>query len=1220
MFTYNKDLNLLVYHKVRNVDMGDRFDCLKDVKESFQKFINSTALETVELINEILHDRTDVSDSFIFTTGTERGYRQDIEHKVIYGYVKGRQPVKVFVMPYMDSLGKLHFYRRGDSTKILVNKLVSSDDISYDVARKCLSLVLNKRTIRITSKKKSIQVEGVNGNNVDLAVLVDMLQYKEGKNVNIKPLLLNPLLQNSLVNVDGRPNKFAVSTIDKDTKLISGFLENDDYGASKIRNSLNSTVSLSRALGEVLSRPVLEFPAGTYVTQAVIDRVAENYINTIYIKYIIPAPKLKITGGIGPGFEGAMITSIDAGTIVTPYLRPYLYEYYPDFADCDMLPEKIQVSGSYFSFNGKYASQEILDFLYSVGFHGVRVGSKGLPYYFELEVIGNNTYLEDGKWVHYADGVVDRHYIGDRITSEDLLALLSTIGFMNATGKNVFMDKDRDFLKNVEMANEAMSKALAKAIRSHMRMFTSHIVSYIRGGAQDTMYIFSKLTEEFRSNLQEAGVIDTCDTTNFLAEISQATHLNKKVLEAPESMRQIAVPYYGRICPFETPEGKQLGLVNNKALGCAVVDGELMASVRRVLKSGNKVRIADKIELLSVRDSMSVRISDIMELTPSNVEGEYLDTRITAIVPNPEPTGEKLVYAKVMTSDLDYVFAHTDAFISATVSTIPFACSDDAVRVSFGSKMMKAAIYLLDPDEPCVQTSMYREIFRSSDAYLLRATGNGVVDSIEQESVSIMYDGDSDLTVHVVDEFKVTKDSVVLMRYRVKVGDRVTKGQVLADTSFSNNGVYCPGKNELVAYMSTGYNYEDAVHVSERASIDFISMSSAEIKRNRDSAEIPDRSGMCKYFKRGEQLTSIPRRNSHGDVQQIPVTAEHSSGIWYNFDANAYSNNKRVFKFSLLGFNKLQTGDKMSGRHGNKGVDAKVSDNSEMPMLANGMSVRILLNPHGVPSRMNTGQIYEGHLGLAATVLGINVGSDAYNGATPNEVKALMRMAHELANCGNASMCRSICSKYGMPDDLITVIESHMPNILEWANTFDENGDAWLFNPVTGKWFPYKITIGVSTMLKLKQEIETKIHVRAGSLEGSYRMTTSQPPKGGEGGGQAMGEMELAAIMAYGASDMLYEMCGVKSDNETERCNSELEAAGSLLRVPEKYSTQRAVTNAMYFLEAFGIALDGDEGELPAVDWETSRSRYVYRVRDVIQEDSNEVSEENVDKVLSLLD
>ena len=109
MFTYNKDLNLLVYHKVRNVDMGDRFDCLKDVKESFQKFINSTALETVELINEILHDRTDVSDSFIFTTGIERGYRQDIEHKVIYGYVKGRQPVKVFVMPYMDSLGKLHF-------------------------------------------------------------------------------------------------------------------------------------------------------------------------------------------------------------------------------------------------------------------------------------------------------------------------------------------------------------------------------------------------------------------------------------------------------------------------------------------------------------------------------------------------------------------------------------------------------------------------------------------------------------------------------------------------------------------------------------------------------------------------------------------------------------------------------------------------------------------------------------------------------------------------------------------------------------------------------------------------------------------------------------------------------------------------------------------------------------------------------------------------------
>ena len=148
-----------------------------------------------------------------------------------------------------------------------------------------------------------------------------------------------------------------------------------------------------------------------------------------------------------------------------------------------------------------------------------------------------------------------------------------------------------------------------------------------------------------------------------------------------------------------------------------------------------------------------------------------------------------------------------------------------------------------------------------------------------------------------------------------------------------------------------------------------------------------------------------------------------------------------------------------------------------MPMLPNGTPVQILLNPHGLPSRMNAGQIMEAHLGLVATVLGIYINSDSFNGASLQEVQMLMKMTHELANCGNKELCWSIMSKYGMPRELQETVYGNMDQVMDWAGTFDEVGDCRLYNPMTGKWFPHKITIGVSTILKMKQEGESKIQI-----------------------------------------------------------------------------------------------------------------------------------------------
>lgn len=309
----------------------------------------------------------------------------------------------------------------------------------------------------------------------------------------------------------------------------------------------------------------------------------------------------------------------------------------------------------------------------------------------------------------------------------------------------------------------------------------------------------------------------------------------------------------------------------------------------------------------------------------------------------------------------------------------------------------------------------------------------------------------------------------------------------------------------------------------------------------------------------------------------------------------------RELHFNLLGYRKLTVGDKVSGRHGNKGVDAKVDSNSSMPMLPNGTPVQILLNPHGLPSRMNAGQIMEAHLGLVATVLGIYINSDSFNGASLQEVQMLMKMTHELANCGNKELCWSIMSKYGMPRELQETVYGNMDQVMDWAGTFDEVGDCRLYNPMTGKWFPHKITIGVSTILKMKQEGESKIHGRGGPLEEEYMMTSAQPTSGGaRGGGQAMGGMESWAVQSYGASNVAHDMVTVNSDDEVGRTNKLLDAFGSPVRIPERYAAPRALTNFIYYLEALGLKLEDDEGLLPAVDKYTSQERYIYDVGKMI--------------------
>lgn len=1224
MLSYDKGSNLLTLEKVHNPSLGEHLLLLKDLRESFDKFINEGVYEALESINEIMETEDSHYKKLIFKPTLVEGFGSDDPHIQIKCYPEGCSEagaIRVIDLPYMDNLGKLHFNK---NVKSFVCKLASSDDVSYDLAKQTLSLVLASRMIKITvsGKSKKIEAHGFGRSTISLAALAAFIAYEDGEQIDVWDIIRNPLLIPTLEAVKRKPEEIPVfyaqtrmvdyDTSDKKsgTMLIHNLREEPAYAVTRIRHSINRAVSLDRALGETLSRPVLNYEAGSYVTPAVIQDLKRNKVNCIYVQTVVPDSTSKIAGGMVN--KQLAYTVLGKGWTVTKYLADRIPELdkYPTIPTDTPVPHHLLND---FSFKGKYASKEILDFLQGAGEPGVYIGSDATPCYFETEILSNHT-LQYGdvysqaecqtmgvsphEWFCYLNDNTDSSYRKDRLYADDLLALLSTIGYILLRGKSVFLDRDKDFLKKVETPEIALKRELIYAIRKHVNTYRDSVRQYVKTGDPGKGVIFDALTHSFIKRLNEKKLLDRCDVTNYAAEISQALHVSVDMKEPPEIVRRISTPYYGRLCPFETPEGKRLGLVNTKALGCEIKDGNLLCTVRKVFHNGGTLTISNQIETLSVDQELQYRITDVLELTPGEKEGEYLNTRIKAKVPNPSITGDRQIIAEIMAEDLDYVYSHTESLISPTVSLIPFATTDDAIRVSFGSKMIKQGIYLLNPDKPRVQTSMYRDIFKCSDAYLLVAEKTGTVTAIDIGRITVMYDGDTDETVYKVNEFAANTERVLCMRYRVRENERVVRGQILADSSASQDGVYCPGKNLLVAYMPTGYNYEDAVHTSMEASVEMTSPSAKFVRRKISGSYEVNRDGMYKYYKAGEKITTVTKKQ--GNFIDAHDVHTNVSGIWYSIDDTGMGG-ARELHFNLLGYRKLTVGDKVSGRHGNKGVDAKVDSNSSMPMLPNGTPIQILLNPHGLPSRMNAGQIMEAHLGLVATVLGIYINSDSFNGASLQEVQMLMKMTYELANCGNKELCWSIMSKYGMPRELQETVYGNMDQVLDWAGTFDEVGDCRLYNPMTGKWFPHKITIGVSTILKMKQEGESKIHGRGGPLEEEYMMTSAQPTSGGaRGGGQAMGGMESWAVQSYGASNVAHDMVTVNSDDEVGRTNKLLDAFGSPVRIPERYAAPRALTNFIYYLEALGLKLEDDEGLLPAVDKYTSQERYIYDVGKMI--------------------
>ena len=589
-------------------------------------------------------------------------------------------------------------------------------------------------------------------------------------------------------------------------------------------------------------------------------------------------------------------------------------------------------------------------------------------------------------------------------------------------------------------------------------------------------------------------------------------------------VRDVNPSHYGRICPIESPEGANIGLITSLASYAKVDEyGFIMTPYRKV----ENCKITEQVDYLTANEENDVIISQATVTT--NDDNVMIDDEVAA-----RYRGETIL---VKPEQVDYIDVSPQQVVAVTTSCIPFLEHDDATRALMGANMQRQSVPLLKAEAPFVGTGVEYIAARDSGAAII-AKADGIVEYVDAKQIIVKNKTGKD-TYYLANFEESNQDSCYHHRPIVNVGDKVKRGHVIADGPSMDKGELALGKNVVVAFMTfNGYNYEDAVILNEKLVKDDV----------YTSIHIEDYQMQCRETKLGpEEITrDIPnvgddaRKNldengivivgtevKEGDILVGKVTpkgmAELTSeekllhaifgektrevrdtslrvphgGEGIVHDVKIYSRKdndelpagvSKVIRVYIAQKRKIQIGDKMSGRHGNKGVISLILPQEDMPYLPDGTPVDIMLNPQGVPSRMNIGQILELHLGMAAKKLGVHFATPVFDGAHLSDIQEMMKEA-------------------GM----------------------DEDGKTVLYNGRTGEPFDNRISVGVMYMIKLHHMVDDKLHARS---TGPYSMVTQQPLGGkAQFGGQRFGEMEVWALEAYGAAHTLQEIITYKSDD-----------------------------------------------------------------------------------------
>ncbi len=662
------------------------------------------------------------------------------------------------------------------------------------------------------------------------------------------------------------------------------------------------------------------------------------------------------------------------------------------------------------------------------------------------------------------------------------------------------------------------------------------------------------LTSSIREFFASSQLSQFMDQTNPLAELTNKRRISALGPggltrdRASMEVRDVHYTHYGRICPIESPEGQNIGLINNLSTYAKINEyGFIMTPYRIVKHVDGKAFVTTECAYLSADDERghyigeaNIRLGDafpLSKLDPNAPEGEFaqeiLDDEIVT-----RHDDDNVAVSKTLVSFVD---VSPKQVVSIAAACIPFLAHDDATRALMGANMQRQALPLLRPSIPYVGTGMEHVIAKDSGLAVV-ADAEGVVKRIDSQTIEVKEK--SGIHIYHLQKFERSNQATCINQVPiVKVGDKIVAGQIIADGPAMRNGELALGQNILVAYMTwNGYNYEDAIVMSERMVKDdvfttiHIEKFEIECRETKLGAEeitrdIPNVGEEAKAFldergiiipgaevKEGDIL--VGKVTPKGQTEPTPeekllmaIFAEKTregkdsslrvshggAGIVHAVKVFSRKNKdplpagvNEVVRVYIVQKRKISEGDKMSGRHGNKGVISKILPVEDMPFLADGTPIDILLSPMGVPSRMNIGQIFEIHLGLACRKLNMRVATPAFDGVSNEEVFDIMKKA-------------------GLSADGKTV----------------------LYDGRTGEPFSERISVGVQYMIKLVHMVDDKLHARA---TGPYSLVTQQPLGGkAQNGGQRFGEMEVWALEAYGAAHTLQEMLTIKSDDRVGR-------------------------------------------------------------------------------------
>ena len=774
-----------------------------------------------------------------------------------------------------------------------------------------------------------------------------------------------------------------------------------------------------------------------------------------------------------------------------------------------------------------------------------------------------------------------RDLIPKHITREDIFA---SINYNMHLEYGLGNDDDIDHLGNRRI------RAVGELLQNQYRIGLSRLERVVRERmtTQDTESIspqslinIKPVTAAVKEFFGSSQLSQFMDQNNPLGELTHKRRLSAlgpgglSRDRAGFEVRDVHYSHYGRMCPIETPEGPNIGLINSLASYARINQyGFVEAPYRKIDKSDPKnPRVTDEVVYMTADEEDNYHVAQANEAL--DAEGHFIRKNVSGRYREETQEYERHMF--------DFMDVSPKMVFSVATALIPFLQNDDANRALMGSNMQRQAVPLLTTEAPVVGTGMEHKTAVDSGVCVVARKG-GVVQYASSTEIVIMNDDGLKDEYHLTKFMRSNQSNCYNQRPIVDQGDRVETGDVIADGPSTYNGELALGKNPLIGFMTwEGYNYEDAVLLSERLVMDDVytsvhieeyeaeardtKLGPEEITRDvpgvgdealkdlddrgiiRIGAEV--RAGdilVGKVTPKGEtELTAEERllRAIFGEkareVRDTSLKVPHGEyGIVVDAKVFTRENGDELspgvnqsVRIYIAQKRKISVGDKMAGRHGNKGVVSRVLPVEDMPFLPNGRPLDIVLNPLGVPSRMNIGQVLEIHLSLAAKALGFNISTPVFDGANEKDIQDTLKLANDYVNTEDFEEFRKKYEDVLNPE-VMQYLDEHKDHRALWKGVpISSDGKVQLRDGRTGEFFDAPTTIGHMHYLKLHHLVDDKIHARS---TGPYSLVTQQPLGGkAQFGGQRFGEMEVWALEAYGASYTLQEILTVKSDDVVGR-------------------------------------------------------------------------------------